>query len=188
MGHGETRLRHVVPLALGALIATGCGSATSAPGGGGGASAPPEHHTTDPGWWRPPPDPTPRAFPSAAPPAEPGATAAPYPDVTFQDPGVNPFLDPTVDSQSTFAMDVDTASYSIAKRFLDDGYLPDPASVRTEEFVNAFDQGYPAPAEAPSGSGSTAAPHPSSATSGTGWCGSGSAAGTSVRRPDPTPP
>jgi Ca-activated chloride channel family protein len=143
----ETRLRHVLSLALGALIATGCGSAASAPGGGGGASAPPEHHTTDPGWWVPPPDPTPRAFPSAAPPAEPGVTAAPYPDVTFQDPGVNPFLDPAVDSQSTFAMDVDTASYSITKRFLDDGYLPDPASVRTEEFVNAFDQGYPAPAD-----------------------------------------
>ena len=143
----ETRLRHVLPLALGALIATGCGSAASAPGGGGGASAPPEHHTTDPGWWVPPPDPTPRALPSAAPPVEPGVTAAPYPDVTFQDPGVNPFLDPAVDSQSTFAMDVDTASYSITKRFLDDGYLPDPASVRTEEFVNAFDQGYPAPAD-----------------------------------------
>ena len=42
-------------------------------------------------------------------------------------------------------MDVDTASYTIAQRYVADGNLPDPASVRVEEWVNAFDQGYPAP-------------------------------------------
>lgn len=31
-------------------------------------------------------------------------------------------------------------SYTVARAHLDDGFLPDPASVRTEEFVNYFDQ------------------------------------------------
>ena len=44
-------------------------------------------------------------------------------------------------------MDVDTASYTIAQRFVADGNLPDPASVRVEEWVNSFDQDYPAPEE-----------------------------------------
>ena len=42
-------------------------------------------------------------------------------------------------------MDVDTASYSVARRFVLDGNRPDPDSVRVEEFVNYFDQEYPQP-------------------------------------------
>ena len=69
-------------------------------------------------------------------------------DLTFfQHYGVNPFIDTEDDHRSTFAIDVDTASYTVARRFLDDGHLPDPDSVRVEEFVNFFDQGYAAPAE-----------------------------------------
>jgi Ca-activated chloride channel homolog len=49
------------------------------------------------------------------------------------------------DPQSTFAMDVDTASYGYARRLILDGRRPDPALVRPEEFVNAFDQGYDQP-------------------------------------------
>ena len=45
-------------------------------------------------------------------------------------------------------MDVDTASYTIAQRYVADGNAPDPASVRVEEWVNAFDQDYPAPDDA----------------------------------------
>ncbi len=67
-------------------------------------------------------------------------------DLTFfQHYGVNPFIDTEDDQFSTFAIDVDTASYTIARRFLDDGFLPDKNSVRVEEFVNYFDQGYQAP-------------------------------------------
>jgi Ca-activated chloride channel family protein len=43
---------------------------------------------------------------------------------------------------STFSIDVDTASYAFARRSIEDGYLPDPASVRVEEFVNYFDYDY----------------------------------------------
>lgn len=46
------------------------------------------------------------------------------------------------DNRSTFALDVDTASYTLARQALDAGYLPDPVTVRTEEFVNFFDQGW----------------------------------------------
>jgi Ca-activated chloride channel family protein len=76
-------------------------------------------------------------------PDEPRPT--PYDGVEFQDPGVNPFVDARRDRQSTFALDVDTASYAIARRFIADGNLPDPASVRVEEFVNAFEQDYAPP-------------------------------------------
>ena len=46
---------------------------------------------------------------------------------------------------STFAADVDTASYSNVRRFLTQGKLPPPDAVRIEEFVNYFRFDYPAP-------------------------------------------
>ncbi|MFD5068042.1 von Willebrand factor type A domain-containing protein [Streptomyces sp. NPDC058369] len=49
------------------------------------------------------------------------------------------------DYLSTFALDVDTASYGYARRTLDEGRLPGPETVRPEEFVNSFRQGYHRP-------------------------------------------
>lgn len=49
------------------------------------------------------------------------------------------------DYLSTFALDVDTASYGYARRTLADGSLPSPETVRPEEFVNSFRQGYHRP-------------------------------------------
>lgn len=49
---------------------------------------------------------------------------------------------------STFSIDVDTASYAFARRSIENGYLPDPASVRVEEFVNYFDYDYAGPRSA----------------------------------------
>lgn len=46
---------------------------------------------------------------------------------------------------STFALDVDTASYGYARRTLTGGRLPAPDTVRPEEFVNSFRQDYPQP-------------------------------------------
>jgi Ca-activated chloride channel family protein len=46
---------------------------------------------------------------------------------------------------STFAVDVDTASYGYARRVLTDGRRPEPSTVRPEEFINAFRQDYPQP-------------------------------------------
>ena len=67
-------------------------------------------------------------------------------DLTFfKHYGVNPFIDTEDDHLSTFAVDVDTASYSVARRFVQDGNLPHPDSVRVEEFVNYFDPDYSPP-------------------------------------------
>ncbi|WP_371660085.1 von Willebrand factor type A domain-containing protein [Streptomyces sp. NBC_00280] len=56
---------------------------------------------------------------------------------------------PSPDYLSTFALDVDTASYGYARRTLADGHRPDPSTVRPEEFVNSFRQDY----ERPDGNG-----------------------------------
>ena len=61
---------------------------------------------------------------------------------TFEDYGVNPFVDTYVDNLSTFALDVDTASYVVTRSYLEGGQLPPIGAVRVEEFVNYFDGGY----------------------------------------------
>ena len=57
----------------------------------------------------------------------------------FKSYGQNPWVDASKDRLSTFAADVDTASYTIMRRKLNEGALPPAASVRVEEFVNYFD-------------------------------------------------
>jgi Ca-activated chloride channel family protein len=69
----------------------------------------------------------------------------PFDSMFFEHYGVNPFIDTDDDPLSTFAMDVDTASYAIARRYLSEGHLPPQDAVRVEEFVNYFEQDYPAP-------------------------------------------
>jgi Ca-activated chloride channel family protein len=54
-------------------------------------------------------------------------------------------MDTFEDNRSTFAMDVDTGSYTLARSYINDGNLPPASAVRVEEFVNYFDQGYRAP-------------------------------------------
>jgi Ca-activated chloride channel family protein len=68
----------------------------------------------------------------------------PY-DMFFQDYGVNPSIDTEDDHLSTFALDVDTGSYTIMRNYLREGHVPPPESVRVEEYVNYFDQGYDNP-------------------------------------------
>lgn len=70
---------------------------------------------------------------------------AAYDDMFFEDYRTNPFIDTEDENLSTFGMDVDTASYSITRRYINDGYLPPPEAVRVEEFVNVFDYGYSPP-------------------------------------------
>jgi Ca-activated chloride channel family protein len=71
----------------------------------------------------------------------------PYHDVFFENYGVNPFIDTEDDSLSTFALDVDTGSYTVARRYLNDGNLPPKDAIRVEEFVNFFDMEYKPPDE-----------------------------------------
>ncbi len=65
----------------------------------------------------------------------------------FKTYGVNPFVDTEDDRLSTFAIDVDTGSYTICRRYLNEGNLPPKEAVRVEEFVNYFKYDYPAPRE-----------------------------------------
>jgi len=69
----------------------------------------------------------------------------PYDLTFFENYGVNPFISTEDEKFSTFGMDVDTASYTIARRFMKDGNIPDKDSIRTEEFINYFKQDYPNP-------------------------------------------
>jgi Ca-activated chloride channel family protein len=72
----------------------------------------------------------------------------PAPDgQTFADYGINPEVATAENHRSTFALDVDTGSYTVARSRLREGRLPDPAAVRTEEFVNFFRQDYQPPAD-----------------------------------------
>lgn len=69
------------------------------------------------------------------------------PTMVFKHYGVNPTVDTVEEDTTTFSIDVDTASYTISQAFLKRGQLPDPAAIRVEEFVNAFDYGYQSPKE-----------------------------------------
>lgn len=66
-------------------------------------------------------------------------------DMFFENYGVNPSIDTEDDNLSTFALDVDTGSYTVMRNYLNDGNLPPEESVRVEEYVNYFDQGYAFP-------------------------------------------
>ncbi|WP_188195809.1 vWA domain-containing protein [Nonomuraea sp. SYSU D8015] len=55
--------------------------------------------------------------------------------------------DTTAAQISTFALDVDTASYGYARRSLQEGRWPAPAEIRPEEWVNAFKQDYGQPSD-----------------------------------------
>jgi len=85
--------------------------------------------------------------PSVYPPSSRVAIAA---DSTsgedYRDWGKNPWVDAQKDHLSTFAADVDTASYTIARRKLNEGTLPPKEAVRVEEFVNYFKYAFPPPA------------------------------------------
>ncbi|HEV8631958.1 MAG TPA: von Willebrand factor type A domain-containing protein [Thermoanaerobaculia bacterium] len=77
--------------------------------------------------------------------ASTGGTAEPndqpYGDMFFRSYGVNPFVETDEDALSTFGLDVDTGSYTLASAYLRDGHLPPTEAIRVEEFVNAFRYG-----------------------------------------------
>lgn len=78
----------------------------------------------------------------------------------FEEYGTNPFVPTADDNLSTFAVDVDTGSYTVTRRYLTDGLLPPPEAVRLEEFVNYFDYNYPVPQNDAFGINLEAAPTP----------------------------
>ena len=83
--------------------------------------------------------------PSAAPSAK--TTTTPKPSEKFSAVGTNPFVLTERDPFSTFAADVDTASYDVFRRNTESSVAlaVDKSSVRVEEFVNYFEYEYAAP-------------------------------------------
>lgn len=57
----------------------------------------------------------------------------------------NDFLKVVDNPLSTFSIDVDTASYSNIRRFLNNNQMPPRDAVRIEEMINYFDYNYPQP-------------------------------------------
>lgn len=72
-----------------------------------------------------------------------------YDAMFFKNYGVNPFVDTEDDSLSTFAIDVDDASYIMMRSYIERGNLPPDEAVRVEEFVNHFDYDYDPPYKRP---------------------------------------
>ncbi|MFF0199363.1 von Willebrand factor type A domain-containing protein [Streptomyces sp. NPDC005017] len=77
------------------------------------------------------------------------APAAPRPTGGDDEQGLREDTERAPDLLSTFALDVDTASYGYTRRVLAEGRAPEPSQVRPEEFVNSFRQEY----ERPDGNG-----------------------------------
>ncbi len=65
------------------------------------------------------------------------------PSKGFKSMPVNPWVLSAQDRLSTFGLDVDTASYTLCRRYINAGYRPPIGAVRMEEFINAFDYQYP---------------------------------------------
>ena len=82
---------------------------------------------------------------TAAPPPAPiesseSAVEPVYPPQVF-----NPIVETKQSEFSTFGIDVDTASFTLARRSLLQGRRPPEGAIRVEEFVNAFEYAYRAP-------------------------------------------
>jgi len=73
----------------------------------------------------------------------------PFDAMFFKNYGVNPFVDTEDDHLSTFAIDVDDASFIMARSYLERGELPPNEAIRTEEFVNHFKYNYASPESGP---------------------------------------
>ena len=66
-------------------------------------------------------------------------------DMFFKDYGTNGFVRADRDRLSTFAADVDDASYALVRKYITEGFVPPADAVRVEEFVNHFSYGYQPP-------------------------------------------
>jgi Ca-activated chloride channel family protein len=73
--------------------------------------------------------------------------SAPFTTNDYSHTPETPFILVAQDPRSTFSVDVDTASYSIVRRFLNGGERPPKDAVRIEELVNYFPYPYAPPTD-----------------------------------------
>lgn len=69
----------------------------------------------------------------------------PVPNEDYANINENKFFDPKTEPLSTFSVDVDRASYSNVRRFINQGTLPPADAVRIEEMINYFNYDYAQP-------------------------------------------
>ncbi|MFC7305446.1 von Willebrand factor type A domain-containing protein [Streptomyces monticola] len=131
MGHEGLRKRRIRQGVLALTAATGI-LLTGCTGGGGTQASDSSAKGRPEG-----------ALPAPAAPGQPGSGNEQGGEGEQKPDAAREFAPP--DYLSTFALDVDTASYGFARRTLEEGRMPDPATVRPEEFVNSFRQDYPQP-------------------------------------------
>jgi len=79
------------------------------------------------------------------PPRYANPNGEPFDSMYFEHAGTNPFISTEDDVLSTFALDVDTGSYAIARNYFANGAVPPKDAIRVEEFINYFAPSYPAP-------------------------------------------
>jgi Ca-activated chloride channel family protein len=75
--------------------------------------------------------------------------AQPYNSESYDKIVENSFHQSLQKPLSTFSIDVDTASYSNVRRFIQQGTVVPPDAVRIEELINYFDYGYTPPENGP---------------------------------------
>lgn len=136
--------RAIVTLAIAAVLeqlTVACNSSTGGSAGNRPASAPAGQNA-----------PPPLAFPSPVAGVPPTAQESQKSQVkeqpnreTYDRIEENPFLRVSANPLSTFSIDVDTASYSNVRRFINEGKLPPKDAVRLEELINYFPYNYPQP-------------------------------------------
>ena len=86
------------------------------------------------------------AVPSAGRPPQTSERQPSQPDATtFQNTSRSNFALTSQDDTSTFSLDTDRTSFQLALNWTRSGYEVDPASVRAEEWINAFSYGYEMP-------------------------------------------
>jgi len=80
--------------------------------------------------------------PIVKPPYQPQPYYEPNPSESYAEITENTFLSALHDPLSTFSIDVDAASYSNSRRFINQGQLPPRDAVRIEEYINYFSYDY----------------------------------------------
>lgn len=142
----RNRRTHTVGVFVAGLTALGLAACSGSPSttGTGSRQGGPAAPNPNPGVGAPG---APASAGAGAPGADSRGVASPAP--TSRPTSTRDFsmTDPAKDRLSTFALDIDTGSYTRFRDATNRGQRVSPNEVRTEEFVNYFEQEYAAPAD-----------------------------------------
>jgi Ca-activated chloride channel family protein len=86
-----------------------------------------------------------RAYVLNSPPPLPAMVEPPAANPNYVGSKENEFIEAVKETTTTFAIDVDRASYANVRRFLTSNQMPPAEAVRVEEMINYFSYAYPQP-------------------------------------------